>query len=383
MRREDVSIVLVGDDAEVLAALKEHLQDQHFSAAVARGPKQARQMMWQMQPQVLFACFEQVSEAREVVVALRQALPREALQRNHAFVGCDAEHVDEAVQNVLSGQFEDYVVTKPFLDPHCLPVMIHHAMRFDDMREALRCCKRRLHASGEQARDHVAACDTIRHRNEQANAKTEHDYDQLGLDVEGVMAKALQEAGLPSNGESDPGSPDEIAARAGKRLEDLLDGFGQQLRSNLASWAREAEKQHAKLSSLAENIESDTRPGGYVMIVDDNPLDRKTMTKWVEQEGYTARAVDSAYAALKSAQEERPALVLMDLYMPGMDGAVATRKLRGLPGLKQLPVVMVSASKSKDSIKKAVDARVSSYLCKPLSREVLVGKIAGFLGAET
>ena len=380
MRREEVSIVLAGDDSETLITLKEHLESQHFSATVANDVKHARQLMWQLQPHILFVGMADPEQAREVVIGLREALSKEAYQHNHAFIVCGSDHVDDAVRQVLSGQFEDYIIVRPFVDPQRLAVIIHQALRCDKLQDSLRKARSQLRAGGEQAKSQADACNTVRKKNEKANSRTESAYEKLGVDVEGLIQAALK-GGLGNRQKQLSEVPEPLRAHAEKMLAKLFEDFGTQLRANLSGWAQEIQKQHAGLTALAQDLEDEGSTLGYVLIVDDNPLDAKIMRKWVEQEGYTTQVAKNAYEAFKLAKQSPPAIALIDLYMPGMDGAVASTKLRALPGLADLPVAIVSASKSRDAIKKAVAARVSAYLCKPLSKEAFIGKVNNLISA--
>ena len=110
-----------------------------------------------------------------------------------------------------------------------------------------------------------------------------------------------------------------------------------------------------------------------ILVVDDVASERMNMCEILQRAGFQTIEADSGETALDIALRELPALVLMDIVMPGMNGFAATKRLTEDPLTAQIPVVMVSA-KVQDSDKfraKSVGAR--GYLVKPMSAETLVG----------
>lgn len=80
-----------------------------------------------------------------------------------------------------------------------------------------------------------------------------------------------------------------------------------------------------------------------ILIVDDDPLNRKLLKTLLDSAGYAVRCADSGRAALDAIPENPPDLILLDLMMPGMDGFEVLRHLKGLPAAQGIPIVMVTA----------------------------------------
>ncbi len=383
IRRDQLPIALVGDDAEMLDALQEHLDEQHFLAERAASLEAGGRLVRKSEPRLLFVGFADVEASEDAVIALRERMRREVFDHHHAFVVCDTAHVEDAARSVMSGQFEDYVIGRPFIAPQRLCVMIRNALRRDHLQESLRRCRRQLQEVNRQGRQRAESCQVMRDRNERANAETRRHYEDLGDEVGRLLDRVIGEKGHGSahghrqgSGEAD----DPITRQADAMLEKLFAEFREQLVKNLESWSEQVREQHGQFTEMLRQMEDHEHQSGRVLVVDDNPLDAKAMQKWIREEGYSVDVAHDPYHALTQAREKPPALVVMDLVMPGMDGARATREIHKIPGLERVPVLMVSASKTKESVMKAVHARVSGYLFKPLSREGLVGKIRHFIG---
>ncbi len=86
--------------------------------------------------------------------------------------------------------------------------------------------------------------------------------------------------------------------------------------------------------------------GRHILVVDDNPDARETLAEALQIAGYDVRTAEDGRLALEMAVRRRPALVLLDLMMPVMDGWQVVEAMRVDPGLASIPVVIVSAATS-------------------------------------
>ncbi len=103
------------------------------------------------------------------------------------------------------------------------------------------------------------------------------------------------------------------------------------------------------------------------------------MRRLLEMAGYSVVEATDGEQAVKLAVETRPALILMDLSLPKMDGLAATRSIRQKRGMKRVPIVAVSAHDSTESRAEALDAGCNEYVTKPIDFDRLNELIAEFL----
>jgi two-component system nitrogen regulation response regulator NtrX len=107
--------------------------------------------------------------------------------------------------------------------------------------------------------------------------------------------------------------------------------------------------------------------GRTIMIVDDEPSILRSLGGALEDEGYRIVVVGDGQRAMKKLEEELPDLVLLDIWMPGMDGIETLKRIRGqYPGV---PVVMISGHGTIETAVTATKLGAFDFIEKPLSLE--------------
>jgi CheY-like chemotaxis protein len=89
-------------------------------------------------------------------------------------------------------------------------------------------------------------------------------------------------------------------------------------------------------------------PAGYLLVVDDDPDAREILSTLAEAMGLTVRIACDGSEALEFAAEQPPALILLDLMMPNMNGFSVLAKLQCSPKTRKVPVIIVSAASASD-----------------------------------
>ena len=91
-------------------------------------------------------------------------------------------------------------------------------------------------------------------------------------------------------------------------------------------------------------------------------------------------SVDSGEAAIDLAQSELPDLILMDIRLrEGIDGIEATRRLKNLPSITQIPVVAITASVSPEDIQRALEAGCRGFIRKPIDIDEFPEQVTKYL----
>ena len=107
--------------------------------------------------------------------------------------------------------------------------------------------------------------------------------------------------------------------------------------------------------------------GHLILIVEDNELNRKLVRDVLQAKGYRTLETETAEEGLRLAREHRPALVLMDIQLPGMNGIEALGELRADPSTRAIPVIAVTASAMTQNRQQIMAAGFDGYQPKPIN----------------
>jgi CheY-like chemotaxis protein len=116
-----------------------------------------------------------------------------------------------------------------------------------------------------------------------------------------------------------------------------------------------------------------------ILVADDFDDTRLMMKLWLERKGYQVLEAENGNDAVRLAESEHPDLIIMDIEMPGADGIAATRRIRKVEGLRDLPIVAVSAYGVNEYRARALEAGCSDYVSTPFEPDLLSKLIEGFL----
>jgi PAS domain S-box-containing protein len=116
-----------------------------------------------------------------------------------------------------------------------------------------------------------------------------------------------------------------------------------------------------------------------ILVVDDQPENRGWLTKLLVAIGFPVRSVDNGEAAIRSWEEWNPALILMDVHMPVMDGLEATRRIKADPRGKETIIVVLTASAMDHDRLAVAQSGADDFLAKPCRDDDLLEKMRPFL----
>jgi CheY-like chemotaxis protein len=118
-----------------------------------------------------------------------------------------------------------------------------------------------------------------------------------------------------------------------------------------------------------------------VMVVEDFEDNRFMMRRLLEMSGYRVIEATNGEEAIEVALRELPEIILMDLSLPRVDGLAATRRMRQLSELRNVPIVAVSAHDTTDFHAEALAAGCNDYVTKPIDFDQLDALLKGLLPA--
>ncbi len=125
---------------------------------------------------------------------------------------------------------------------------------------------------------------------------------------------------------------------------------------------------------------ADSQPTGKtVLIVEDNELNMKLFNDLLEAHGYGTLQTRDGLDALRLAREHHPDLILMDIQLPEVSGLEVTKWIKEDDGLRDIPVIAVTAFAMKGDEEKIRNGGCEAYLAKPISVSTFLETVERFL----
>jgi CheY-like chemotaxis protein len=116
-----------------------------------------------------------------------------------------------------------------------------------------------------------------------------------------------------------------------------------------------------------------------LLLVEDNEGSRDMLKRRLERRGFAVVTATDGVEGLHMARSEKPALILMDLRLPLVDGWEALRRLRTFPETVQIPVIALTANALLSDRERALAVGFDDFDTKPVELQRLIGKIENLL----
>jgi CheY-like chemotaxis protein len=116
-----------------------------------------------------------------------------------------------------------------------------------------------------------------------------------------------------------------------------------------------------------------------ILLIEDNAQNRYLTKFLLEHRGYAVLMAEDGPAGIRMAGAEQPALILLDIQLPGMDGHAVARTLKSDPALRGIPIVAVTSYAMVGDREKCIAAGAEGYIEKPIDPETFVDEVERFL----
>jgi two-component system, cell cycle response regulator DivK len=118
-----------------------------------------------------------------------------------------------------------------------------------------------------------------------------------------------------------------------------------------------------------------------ILLVEDNEMNRDMLSRRLARRGYEVLVAVNGEAGVEMATREAPALILMDMSLPGLDGWEATRRIKASPTTQAIGIIALTAHAMAGDREKALAAGCDDFDTKPVDFERLLTKIQALLGS--
>lgn len=116
-----------------------------------------------------------------------------------------------------------------------------------------------------------------------------------------------------------------------------------------------------------------------ILYVEDNPDNRKLVSRILNAEGFKVMGAADAAEGFTILQTQTPDIILMDIYLPGIDGYTMTAQLRKQEVFNTIPIIALTANVTIDDEQKSVQAGCNGFIQKPINVDELPNQIRVYL----
>ncbi len=112
--------------------------------------------------------------------------------------------------------------------------------------------------------------------------------------------------------------------------------------------------------------------GQRVLVVDDEPIVREVLSRYLARDGYAVDTAEDGQAALEAFEKEPPDLILLDVMMPRMDGWEVLQRMQERHGVGAIPVLMFSGKVDEQAEREATARGARGFIGKPFDPQQLI-----------
>lgn len=326
-------------------------------------------------PDVLVMAFDEVDKCDRYYLSLYRKGQLVHSHPHRTIVLCGRDDVRRVFQQCREEFFDDYVLFWPApYDGHRLNMSVLRAVRELRGFQRERVPNNLLMQQVGHLQNFTEQLSGQLRQGQMSIQSVHKSLTQSSQHVRQVMDKVLADG--RASPESIQGLRNFTEQELQPSVEDALAAV-----SPLVAWVKsledQAEVQKARQLPLVTQVQA-LRP--RILVIDDDPFSLELAAKALEKLGCDPQPATSAFDAMRRLQRDRFDLVVIDYMMPGTNGIEATRQLRKIQNLSNLPVLMMTSESRRDVIVESRLAGVNDFLLKPLQMATLASKLTLHLG---
>ena len=119
-----------------------------------------------------------------------------------------------------------------------------------------------------------------------------------------------------------------------------------------------------------------------VVLIDDNDIHLENTRLLLQKNDYTVECISDSTKAVSLLTEDKPALIILDIMMPGLDGFTLLKSIKENTMLMEIPVIILSGKPFMPEQRKALALGAEMYLTKPIRSQQLLEKVKPYLQAS-
>ena len=381
-------VLVVSDTPADATLVRELLEDEFPDTEESPRGELAIADVERIKPRILVLAFKDIRKAERLYLELYRRGITDGLNQHRTVVLCSNDSVNVAFDLCRRRIFDDYVLFWPMShDVLRLRMAVHRAMsELSDQPEPtvtiaafaaqvrrLAQLEPKLTLELEHGQHHIASTEgTVK--------EAEREIHEL---LEGLTQQLKRiRAAEPPDKRDALGAACDLARRGQEMARTRLRAVSDSL-SPLAQWAQAVRPAlGGQLESLRALATLAERVRATVLVVEDDDFQRKAAGVVLESAGFHPSYAVGGLDALAALGKQRPDLMLLDLSMPDLSGVEVIERMRAIPQLSSIPVIMLTGNSQRDLVTKCLQLGAIDFIVKPFSRETLISRIRRAIGEE-
>ncbi|ALO44035.1 response regulator [Pseudoalteromonas phenolica] len=352
-------------------------QTKDFSCLIVK--KTALEDIKQLAPKVLLFA---LSDVKKSVCLYNQLIKKNYLVKNHySVLLCSNKESGLAFKCCLRDLFDSYFVFQPLYEKFRLQLIVFEGLkRFDNTSEYVTSLSTLVQNQDKEINSLIEMGlsykeslveEIIKSKNE-VNTLNQGILEQLPDNLSKQIFNDLNETHLQPLLSA-------LEHSLSNKILELVDGLKQSQTLN-SQLIQEINKPISPNKEVNDDISAlgfvDTfAPAPFILLVEDNHIYREMISDVLANEGFEIEQVDDGLAAIKKIKQQQYNVILMDLFLPNLDGLNTTKHIRNIGKNKTTPVIALSGNKNKQLVKKWANHGLDGYILKPSTKEEILNAI--------
>lgn len=368
-------IVLIYQQEDDISCLLPIILDVSREFRVLKNTENLRREIKQLNPSVILFAFDSVLQSTKTYLNL---VEQNTFNTNHySILLCNNKESGLAFQSCIKKLFDNYFVFQPLYEKLRLKLIIHEGLmkcqssyKFDEKQaEQLKQQNEEftiLLEQGAQCREHLVQ--TL-HASQNKLPSTENKTN----DSEQVLKNKLLDE---INKEHLTPMFKLLESNISSSINSLLEMISKQQLNNTTLNTKTLingagisnNKEVIELLAKMKQQEELPPPERTILLVEDNQIYREMISSVLQKEGFVIDEAEDGLKAINKIKENEYTLIIMDLFMPNLDGLNTTRHIRKLQNGNKTPIIALSGNKRKELVQKWASHGLSGYIMKPSTR---------------
>lgn len=381
-------IVLIYQDIEEIKPCTGLINEVCRSFKALKYSDKVMDLLLKCQPKVLMLSMGSVVTSIEFYVEYLGRYHSD-VEEHSVILMCKNKEAGMAFEACVKGLFDNYVVIQPLYEKYRLKYAVCHALQLAKRKDqAFELALKEEEALEQELSEVLDEGLALKKKMDASlsDCKLEVSKGADGANIEEILHNIEQDIVLGVGDMIDRlaatlSLPQTHSCELKHTLSDVMqhrvaieNGVHLQARTLGSQKQNEVEKEEAEEKKQAPS---------HVLVVEDNPLYRDMIGDMLRKEGYVVSEAVDGVSAIEQAKVHHPDLVLMDLFLPKLDGMRTTLKLRKVADQHPIRVIALTANKAKNVIRQWTKLGLDGYLVKPSTREQILAKVKECLESES